>query len=363
MAKVGRKTKFERYEISDDLIVDIPEIDPGLVHPVISLDKAWPVAGLEGQPYRKWGVEDRQMNTANPTVQLIQYEGRFFAPVMVFQKQIGVGDAAPATPDMLADIGDNRTVWATGFEKIYDHQTLKPHFYESDTWLHLHHRTGDLMRTGDKRIKELQEGQEYRRDEAIVRAREDAERYISIEGQLWRALRDEPVFKFQFNSGIVSVEVTDDHFINWSPRWGLFRLDRHQDCLDHINDIARTEHGGTGPIVEYFENLVIDPTCELVFDDEAKAILTIAHETIQRMQRFTNGMGIQQTPLELQDVHKRLRSRMGQDKEKHLDEIAETLRESQKVWPHENYAVPGLDLVLQRWDMRPVMGHAASPLF
>jgi hypothetical protein len=361
IAQVGRKSKFERYEISDEMRVTIPAIDADLAPIVVSLDKIWPLRGLEGQPPERWNrAEDiRGCLAANPTVKVRQYDGCFFAPVMIFSKEAYLGEPRWAKASDLADIGDHRVVWSTGFKKPYEHQRVRSNMQDADTWLHLNHRDGQLMWTGDKKIKALEVGQENRRAEAFEKAAADVATYIEVDGQLWRALDGEPVFKYRIQDGSIEIDVTDDHCLNSAVDHGIFRLDRYQDCLDHIREIAGDFGYRGGPWMEEFDNLQISPQCELTFDDEAASLLAMAHATVIKMERFIKGTGLQQTPDNMQKVYKKLFDLMGPGYEARVDEIGETLETSRSVWPHENYEVKGIGLALNRWNMRPVAESAA----
>jgi hypothetical protein len=356
IAQVGRKSKFERYEISDEMRVTIPAIEADAAPIVVSLDKVWPLRGLQGQPPERWNRADdlQACIAANPTVKLRHHEGRFYAQMMIFGKENYIGDPRWAKPSDLSDIGDHRVVWANGFQRPYDHHTVRSNIWESNTELHMHHRQGDLMWTGDKKIKALEPGQENRRSEAFEKAAGDVLAYIEIDGNLWRAIDGEPVFKYRIQNGAIEIEITDDHYLSSSVEQGVFRLDRHQDCLDHIREITAALRYPEWPIMEGFDNLQISPSCDLTFDDEAATLLAMAHATILKMERFIRGAGLQQTPAEMQKVYKKLFDLMGPGYEGRVDEIGETLESSRGVWPHENYEVAGIGLALNRWSMRPV---------
>ncbi len=367
IGRVGRVTaKSQRHEISQVVSAAIPDVDAELAPIVISLDKDWPIAGLEGQHlYNPGATPDQQRSfkiAKNPTVKLRFYDGRYFAAMMIFEKDNAEAVPRPATPADLADIGDHHLVWATGFDKPYAHQTLRGVYWEPDTHLHAHHRAGELMWPNDKRIKSLDDGQETRQEKAYQEALEDIGRYICIDGELWRSLRNEPIFRYEIGADEVTIEVSDDHhFFNHAAGDGAFRLDRYQDCREHVEDIIAARGHKPARAMKWFDNLIIAPQCQLTYQDDAEAIFLFGYETIRRLKSFMNGVGIRQASMEMQEVYRTLFEQMGHGKEERVEAIVETLLASRKVWSHSNFEAPGLELALKRWDMRPLEASGPTP--
>jgi hypothetical protein len=357
VAKVGRSGKFDRHQISNEIKTTIPDVDPYLAPTVISVDLPWPIEGLEGQRRRPGCTDDqhrRYLLARNPTVRLRQHEGKFYAPVLIFEKDNAEAKPDAATPNDFKDIGDHRKVWATAFDRPFEHQTLRTAHQEPGTALHMNHRDGSLMWPDDKRIKMLQSGQEERQQSAIDQAFEEASRYIAIDGELWRSLRGEPVIEYEISRDRAVLGVVDTYFAVTTPGWGVFRLDRYQDCLDHINDVFGSGDFKPVPIEEYFSDLQIGPECELQFRDDAEMVLRYGHDTTLRLQRYMNGVGLQQTTDEMKAVHRRLFDLLGPGKEDRVDEIAAALEASRAVWRSNSFEAPGIELALRRWELRPM---------
>jgi hypothetical protein len=67
-----------------------------------------------------------------------------------------------------------------------------------------------------------------------------------------------------------------------------------------------------------------------------------------------NGVGIQQTTDEMKAVHRRLFDLLGPGKEGRVDDIATALEASRGVWRSNSFEAPGIELALQRWELRPM---------
>lgn len=356
-AKVGRQQKRKNVSISEAIEADIPEVDADLAPVVISADMAWPTSGLPGQGYN---MQDESRNLLNPTVKIRVFEDRYFVPLMLFSKEPSAPPPVPARPEDFKQMSGNQLVWMTGFEKPCAHQTQS--HYETDdplTTLHERHLRGELPWANEIRISDIAEGFQNTRADVVDAAHEDIGRYICIDGELWRSLRAEPCITYQFGSEVTQISLTDrpEYRTSYS---GFFRLDRLDDCMDHVRALTDNKGNNTKEIVFLFENLAIRPEAELRFDDEAADLLEMAHETERRLHRFMSGVGLGLTPEPVMRLKSKLHDALFEGKEERLDEIANLLGQAAAIWPIGAVRPFGLGQALSRWEVRPLSNKPLS---
>jgi hypothetical protein len=304
---------------------------------------ACPTSSLPGQE----ADDDGHRHLINPQAEFRFFEGAFYAPLMIFKKtrREPAEFAGPVDFERLETDGH---LWATPFSTPY-----ASHIFGKN--LLIDHDNGLLPTLAQAKLREIHSKGDPR-EIALEAAKSDVDSCLIVDNRAYRRLAEEPVLRYRVSSGraTVTLEEKVDPFRLRYDNSGYFRLDRFDDCIDHLS--------ATYPEAEIFLNvdkITFDPDIQLKFDDEALSMLILATDLEDKL-RFHGDCGA-----ELEALKSKL-SAYGDLP--FSEQFAKAEDISGVVERILDLAGPDLDIPpemrsdLRRWNLRPVeAGLSASP--
>jgi hypothetical protein len=264
----GSFRKPNTIRISDEVTLDVREASEDEAPIVMQCRTAWPTSTLPGQA----GDDDGHRHLINPQADFRYFNGAFYAPLMIFKKT----RSERAEFAQFADferLETDQHLWASPFGTPYSSQVFGKN-------LLIDHDNGLLPSLAQAKLREIHSKLDPR-ELALEAAKADLDRCLIVDNRVYRRLDEEPVLRYRFSSGraTVTLEEKVDPFRLRYDNSGYFRLDRFDDCVDHLS--------ATYPDAEIFLNvdqIAFDPHIELKFDDESMSMLILATDLEDKLR-------------------------------------------------------------------------------
>lgn len=354
-AKYGRNRNPQPISIADVLEVYFRNVADTEAPVVMSASMTWKTNGLPGQVPNTWeSVEPR--NDLNPPVQIRHFNDAFYAPVRKFSRLLNAPSEIATPADLESPLDLNKAL-ATPLSKLYVE-------LPQDSRLLLEGQAlGRLPTFDDAKIKEITDAFD-RRGNAVTAAMETIGEYACIDGRLWKKLAGEPRLRFQEGIRIVErdgedaaermmvVDIVDDDTIKTHRiEGGFFRLDRLDDCIEHIRSNFPTR-----PILVHFDDLRVEMPEALALNEERGALLSTARNILQMLPR----MEFYLSPA-LIDLSNRLQWEIGKTKEGgDLGPVIGILEQMPPLMTNHPREAQAITAALDRWQLRPVTDFAPA---
>lgn len=343
---VGRKKTTEPVAIAESLEFDLPDLDDTQAPFVVSADMAWHTVGLPSQG----GHDDAEARVGiNPHVQLRHYNGSFYAPVMRFDTKFGERGPIPALPQDFPDIGSLHKIWMSPFGKSYEVHGMKETTMDFHQSLLIRQKGGRLPVLAEVDIRNVEQpSSDENRRKVRETALDDLSRFICVDGKLWQKT-GEPMFRYDYRPAYreAIISIVDRFRSNASVYTGYFRLDRLDDCLDHVASLSE----GEGRLRMAFRNLKLEGQA-FKFDDETAALVELARQTLVHSRQSPV------IPEAVKTLMEPLSLLLNADARRNVSEIAATLEQVQANWPDGLEPFAWLNSGITRWNLRP----AADPV-
>jgi hypothetical protein len=342
-AVYGPSRKPNTIRISDEVVLDVRNASEDEAPIVMKCRTAWPTSNLPGQD----GDEEGYRHLINPEAEFRFFDGAFYAPLMIFKK-VRIGPAEFVTPTDFERLETDGHLWATPFSTPYS-----SHVFAKN--LLIDHDNGLLPSLAQAKLREIHSKNDPR-ELALEAAKSDLANCLIVDNRAYRRLAEEPVLRYRVfaDRATVTLEEKVDLFRMRHDNSGYFRMDRFDDCIDHLQ--------ATYPKANIFlnvDNIVFDPDIRLKFDDEALSMVVLATDLEDKL-RFHGDCGPE---------IKALKAKLSVYGDLHFDEqFAKADDISIVVERILELAGPELEIPaemhsdLRRWNLRPVeAGLSASP--
>jgi hypothetical protein len=197
------------------------------------------------------------------------------------------------------------------------------------------------------------------RDTIIAAAEADLAQFICINGQLWRQSLGEPIIRYHKwgrDKALIYLDENRDDLEQTEAK-GSFRIDRMEDCLDHVKNLARALNGTDCSFTFWIKDIQIADESVLTFDDERDSLVRFGERIFPWLQyeAVTHEETLSQRAI--QSITS-LGHALEATTEEGLDQLATALRRVEAHWPLKNPVPADLNLVLERWELRPT-AHSA----
>jgi hypothetical protein len=336
-AVYGPSRKPNTIRISDEVVLDVRNASEDEAPIVMKCRTAWPTSNLPGQD----GDEEGYRHLINPEAEFRFFDGAFYAPLMIFKK-VRIGPAEFVTPTDFERLETDGHLWATPFSTPYS-----SHVFAKN--LLIDHDNGLLPSLAQAKLRGIHSKNDPR-ELALEAAKSDLANCLIVDNRAYRRLAEEPVLRYRVSSGraTVTLEEKVDPFRLRYDNSGYFRMDRFDDCIDHLQ--------ATYPKANIFlnvDNIVFDPDIRLKFDDEALSMVVLATDLEDKL-RFHGDCGPE---------IEALKAKLSAYSDLHFDEqFAKAEDISIVVERILDLAGPELEIPaelhsdLRRWNLRAVVG-------
>ncbi|TLX17108.1 hypothetical protein [Rhizobium sp. MHM7A] len=318
---------------------DIPEYTGSQAQVVASLNKPWPVSGLPGQ----WDAREQSDDRFNNGIfELRHADGAFYAPVKRFSKTENMMPEK-VTLDDLGNIDNIRFRFASAFDSTLSYDVSPSSFVEGTTICE-----GEESLTGDwesLKVRDIDPDHDHR-DKNIKQVAQSL-KFALIDGDLHLRLEEEPRIRYVNFPDEVFISIEQNDLL--PPKLGgFFRLDRMEDCLDHV---AAAYPGK--PIKLWVRDLSIYNDAVLQLEVEEMALRATAWEVVQSIMRFGNLLN--ENPDVSWLVHRLGNIRLDNATEAEFDYVSEILNELAKH-DLDKFGVDNQEIAaaVNRWQVRPV---------
>lgn len=271
-AKYGRNRTAKMLKITEGVAFDIDEVSSGEATIVASMNKPWPVSGKPGQ----WVSTERNDDRFNQgAFDLRQKDGEFYAPVRRFSK-IEAIKSESVTVDDLKNIDSYSFYFASPFDPTLNFDTSPVNIFEGQRYCEGEGYNGSWEELNVRDI----DGTHDHRANSIESMKQNLN-LILIEGDLHLKVSQEPRIRFMAFDYEVFVSVVDGGYSSKPPKGGFFKMNRLEDCLEHI---AATYPDL--PVHQAVKNVrIYDETC-FKYADEEEALLNAGWDTFNKLARF-----------------------------------------------------------------------------
>jgi hypothetical protein len=290
------------------------------------------------------------------------FEGKIYAPCMVVSKAFEAVEQRQLVPADIANLAQQEFYWSTPFDKQYPHQANQGGNLSLPAERLRKYQVGELPRLDQLPVRNSQTGSDGR-SAAIAAAKADLAKYISIEGKLWRQTL-EPVIRYmRFTQGTTLIYLAENKdILEQTEARGAFRIDRMQDCLDHVAAFTTSQSGKPDAYLFHVADIVVEDSSAFTFDDEKDSILRLSNRLYDHlfyqaiMHEDTMTPDQRTSILVMKDAMER---RSDEDVEK----LAEIIRDFSNDWPVPTFPLPAdVPLLLERWDLRPAGQNAGMKI-
>lgn len=322
-------------DVADEVAFNIPDCDDVTAPVVARVHKEWPSGVFSADDYQK-------RNKIRPPERLItevrKYDDRYYAAVVI-NRQV---------PHTLAKVEDLDYVMgggyamATSFAHLYamrDDKTSKRLIQQRFGKLKTLDETPHSKR--DLKYEKHLAAREY----VLEFAREDAQRYIAVDGFLWREIAKEPKLQYEVtDTGPITVSLESP--ISRNSKRRLFNLNRLDDLIDHLET-----HYPERSIDMQISDLEITDPSAFAFDDEAETMWTVANELRKHLSAKIGDM-----PEDAAEAWYDLRDELNATNEANFEEKAEMFAKlSSKLLNHfaDDRTLDNARHDLERWHLRP----------
>jgi hypothetical protein len=279
-----------------------------------------------------------------PRTNLRFFEGSWYAPVL----RIGKQSLAAYEKDLMLP-GEERVrpLQAGDFHQYYARSPVwatvtdaTSHSFKKQETLLRQQQDGSILSLENSKLKQV-EDIETPRNEAIAWAKNKLADFISVEGAIYEKMKGEPAFQFWLagdDKVVLAIHTGRDHSRH---NCGYFRLDRLDDCLDHIKT-----HYGDRRLLTQFADLQVERHVSLAYDDEAIALRGLIGDAMTAMWSISDGL----TPeLEV------LKQELGKLNEttSDLDDIEAWMQRFIQHAPPTAQKREAIIAGLARWEIRP----------
>lgn len=329
--------KPRAIDIAAEAAFEIPDHDEISAPLVAELQMEWP-----NGVFPSWLKEADNLTPIKPPKAQFRYvDRRFFSAVYITDK----ASHRPAKVDELEEVMDGSRECATVMSHLY---ALNGDEFKMRMRAQREGKLSSLDETPHFNRQVKYEVALQSHDVMLDFARQDAERYISVDGYLWRRLEQEPSLVYEVNEDkkeiVVSVEKPHRAMKAFSRNFSLSRLD---DLLDHLE----THYPSHDVRVALSELNVIHPEA-FTLDHDAASVWKTAYD-LQR--RFHNELeSLNEKAL---DAWYDLRDETQKTNQHNVAERGELLADIIRRLITQLPKKKTLDFArieLQRWDMRPV---------
>jgi hypothetical protein len=272
-AKYGRNRNQKMLKVTEGVAFEVPEYASVEAPAVASLNKTWPVSGLPGQ----WDARVQSDERFNNGIFELRYrDGAFYAPMKRFSKSENTVPEQ-VTIDDLANLDNTRFLFASAFDSALDYDVSPSDYTEGKTLC-----VGDDNLSGgweSLKVRDIDPDTDHR--EKIIKQVARSLNFAFIDGDLHLRLEREPHIRYVNFPDEVVITIEQNDLL--SPKvGGFFRLDRLEDCLDHV----KAAYPGK-PIKVWVRDLSIYNDAVLQFEAEEMALRATALDTIRSTMRFS----------------------------------------------------------------------------
>lgn len=338
-AKYGRNRNQKRLKVTEGVAFEIPEYSSSQAPIVACLNKTWPVSGLPGQ----WDASEQSDDRFNNGIfELRHADGAFYAPMKRFSKTENIAPEK-VTVDDLANLDNTGFRFTSAFDHALGYEKSPSDFTEGKTVCE-----GDDGLSGDwesMNVRDIDPDYDHRIKN--VKQFGQSLKFALIDGDLYLRLEQEPRIRYVNFPDEVFITIEQNDLL--PPKLGgFFRLDRMEDCLDHV----ATAYPGK-PVKLWVRDLSIYNDAVLQFEAEEMAMRATAWETIQSIMRF--GKLLNENPDVSRLVHRLGNIQLDKATEAELDYASEILGELAKH-DLDRFGVDNREIAaaVNRWQVRPV---------
>lgn len=332
----GRSPKPSIINIADEITFEIDDYTAAEAPVAVSVMKPWPHATYHTEFERRIAGYDHPA----PETLLRRIGDALYAPVVkVMTRTI---EPVPATAGDFWDLFCVRYA-ATPMKHLYanhNHVALKQQ------------GRGELKSMRDIRIRKIgdtvQDGISVESREFVLnQAVEDAKTLATIDGELWKRLPADPILHYVANpvKREIIIDIEPGEFSEQREYHGYFRIDRLEDCLDHLA-AAYPDY----PVSLKFKDLKVFDSDVLTYRDEERALVWAATRLGWMFAHDTGGLGddTRETYAELKNLNAQLRTNEPGVDFNALGRAVETLVEHA-----EHREMYHLKPIVERWKFRP----------
>jgi hypothetical protein len=337
-ATINRERRM--VDVADEIVRDIREVEETEAPVVLTCKLNSPNRNIHNP------VCDR------PTV-FRSYEGKIYAPCMVVSKDFEAVEQRQLVADDFANLAQQEFYWSTPFDKQYPHQANQGGNLSLPADRLRKYQSGELPRREQLPIRNSQTGSDGR-GAVIAAAEADLAKYISIEGKLWRQTL-EPVIRYmRFTQGTTLIYLDENKdILQQTEARGAFRIDRMQDCLDHVEAFTTSRSGSPDAFLYHVKDIIVSDSSAFTFNDEQDSVIRLAKRLYEPLYYQALIHEDTMTPdqrtavLIMQDAMER---RSDDD----IEKLAEIIRDFSNNWPVPTFPLPtDVPFLLERWDLRP----------
>ncbi len=337
-------------DVADEIVREIGEVDDFDAPVVLTCKIAGPSKNI-WQP-----VCDRE-------AVFRYYEGHFYTPCMVVSKTFQSVVERQLAPQDLANLAQQETFWATAFGNQYPHQSGLNGKNSLPAERLRKYQAGELPRLETLPVRGSEVGSQGRAAK-IAEAEADLAKYICVDGKLWRQTRGEPIIRYsRLSRGHTMIYLDEAHAeLQQHEFKGSFRIDRMEDCLDHVASLTKAEAGSPDDIIFQIADIRLDNEAAFTFDDEKDSILRLAKRLFDPLYYqavvYEDTMSDDQRAAVL-DMKGALEGESDEDAER----LTKIIRDFAADWPLPKFPLPfDVPLLLERWDLRPTMASAGMTI-
>lgn len=324
----GKWRTPNNIRISDELTIEVADASDAEAPIVAVCNTTWPTALLPGQQ----GDDDGNRADINPAAEFRYFNGRFYAPVMIFDRWRG-SPAEYAEPSDFERIETRTRLWTTPFQAPYNKDVFRKNLLHD-------HDQGLLPSLEQAKLRKIT-SEDDPRQRVIDAAKEDISQYLIVDGRVYRALVDEPIIRYRYFAGRATVSLVETA-TTFEADSGYFRLDRFDDCIDHVN----SAYPGCDVHLNV-KNIRHAPDIPLKFRDEAVSMQVLAIDLYHHL-----AMNDIEAGPELPAMKERLAAYF--DSENQLDEAEDIAPVVERVLSLVSDLPAEMHSDLKRWNLRPV---------
>jgi hypothetical protein len=322
-------------DIADEVAFSIPDCNDMDAPVVARVHKEWPFGVFPADGAQK---RNNIRPPERPITEIRKFEDKFYAAVVINRK----------VPHIFAKVEDLDEVMGGGYAMATPFTHLYSMRDEKTSKRLIQQRFGKLKTLDEtphsKRDLNL-EKHVTAREYVLDFARQDASKYIAIDGFLWRAVSNEPKLQYEVpDTGPIVVSLESPFSSGKNRR--LFNLNRLDDLLDHLE----THYPGRAIVMQISDLEVGDPSA-FAFDDEAETMWRLCYELSQHLSGK-----IAEMPDAIADAWYDLRDTLKKTDKINASAKADLFAAlSSKILDHfsDDMALENARRDLERWHMRP----------
>lgn len=338
-AKHGRNRSQKMLKVTEGVAFEIPDYSSAGAPVVASLNKPWPVSGLPGQ----WDAREANDDRFNNGISDIRHrDGVFYAPMKRFST---IENRSPEkiTVDDLSSIDNTRYRFASAFDNHLGYDVSPSEYPEGRIFCE-----GDEGVSGDwetLKVRDIDPVHDHRAK--TIRQTAEHLKFALIDGDLYLRLDDEPRIRYINFPNEVFITIEQNDLL--PPKLsGFFRLDRMDDCLEHV-----TEAYPGKPVSTWVRNLKVHDENVFSLKPEEMALKAAAWEVGQAMGRVGRLLNENPDPARLYFRLEKMRLENASQDE--LDSAADILSDLTK---HDlsKFGIRNqeIEAAVNRWQIRPV---------